>query len=35
MNAHAKSTNVITDGERFEEIFRKHGAFPDSDPGDR
>jgi hypothetical protein len=31
MNARAKSASMITDGERFEEIFQKHTAIPDSE----
>jgi hypothetical protein len=35
MNARAKSAKMIPDGERFEEIFQKYTAIPDSKPGDR
>jgi hypothetical protein len=31
MNARAKSVLMITAGERFEEIFRKHAVFPDDE----
>ena len=33
MNACAKSASMITDSERFEEIFHKQAAIPDSEPG--
>jgi hypothetical protein len=34
MNARAKSVSMITAGERFEEIFRKHAIFPDDEQSD-
>jgi hypothetical protein len=32
MKVRAKSASMTTDGDRFQEIFRKHSAIPHSEP---